>query len=52
MLHVIKKVFPNENESRINTGLMNREYEKELQHYVVQSFKSIEAVLDLSLIHI
>lgn len=46
MLHVIKKVFPNENESRINTGLMNREYEKELQHYVVQSFKSIEAVLD------
>lgn len=46
MLHVIKKVFPNKNESRINTGLMNREYEKNLEDYVTECFQSIELVLD------
>lgn len=46
MLHVIKRVFPNKNESRLNTGLMNREYEKNLEEYVVQCFRSIELVLD------
>lgn len=46
MLHMIKKVFPNPNESRINTGLMDREYEKSLEYYVVQCFRSIELVLD------
>lgn len=46
MLHVIKEVFPNKNESRINTGLMNREYEKSLEDYVVECFQSIELVLN------
>ena len=46
MLHVLKRVLPQENESRINTGLMNREYEKNLEEYVIECFKSIEMVLD------
>ena len=46
MLHVLKKVFPQENESRINTGLMNREYEKNLEEYIIELFQSIEMVLD------
>ena len=46
MLHVIKEVFPQENESKINLGLMNREYEKNLEDYVIECFQSIEMVLD------
>lgn len=46
MLHMIKEIFPNPNESRLNTGLMNREYEKNLEDYVVQCFSSIELVLN------
>ena len=46
MLHVLKRVLPQENESRINTGLMNREYEKNLEEYVIECFKSIEMVID------
>lgn len=46
MLHIIKDVFPNPNESRLNTGLMNREYDRELSDQVVECFQSIESVLD------
>ena len=46
MLHVIKDIYKNPNEARINTGLMNRDYEKNLEDYVIDCFKSIELVLD------
>lgn len=46
MLHVIKDIYKNPNEARVNTGLMNRDYEKNLEDYVIDCFKSIELVLD------
>lgn len=46
MLHVIKDIYRNPNEARINTGLMNRVHEKNLEDYVIDCFKSIELVLD------
>lgn len=46
MIHVLKHIFRQKNESRINTGLMNRDYEKPLEDYVIECFKSIEMVLD------
>lgn len=45
MLHVIKDAFPNPDEGRINTALMNREYEEPLEEFVRGCFDSIEKVL-------
>lgn len=45
MLHRLTE-YINPNRSRINTSIMNREYEKNLELYVVDVFKSISDVLD------
>ena len=45
MLHHIKDHYRNPNLCNINTGLMNREYERDLVYYVVDCFKSISGVL-------
>ena len=44
MLHRLK-YYRNPNESRLNTSIMNREYEKNLELYVVDAFKSISSTL-------
>lgn len=46
MLHHIKDNYRNPNLSKINTSLMNREYERDLVYYVVDCFKSITGVLN------
>jgi hypothetical protein len=45
MLHRLSEHYPNPNELRLNTAIMNREYEKNLEEYVVDCFRSISAVL-------
>lgn len=45
MIHRLSK-YRNPNESRLNKPIMNREYEKNLELYVVDVFKSISNVLD------
>lgn len=46
MLHIMKDAKRNKDESRLNKGLMNREYDRSLDKYVVECFQSIESVLD------
>lgn len=45
MLHRLTE-YRNPNEARLNTSIMNREYEKNLELYVVDAFRSISNVLD------
>lgn len=45
MLHRLTR-YRNPNESRLNKSIINREYEKNLELYVVDDFKSISMVLD------
>lgn len=46
MLHRIYEHYKNPDENRINYGLMNREYEKGLEEYIIEGFESIHDVLD------
>lgn len=46
MLHRIYEGYKNPDENRINKKLMNREFEKPIEDYVVDCFASIEDVLD------
>lgn len=46
MLHRIFKHYKNPDENRINKKLMNREFEKPIEDYVVDCFASIEDVID------
>ena len=45
MLHRIYKHYKNPDEERINKPLMNREFEKPIEDYVVDCFSSIQDVL-------
>lgn len=45
MLHRLT-LYKNPNRDRINTSIMSREYEKNLELYVVEAFKSISNVMD------
>ena len=46
MIHRIYEHYKNPDESRINQRLMNREFEKPIEDYVVDCFSSIHDVLD------
>ena len=45
MLHRIKEHYRNPNETKLNFGLMNREFEKNIEEYVVDVFDSISDVI-------
>lgn len=45
MLHLIKTEYKNPEEKDINFPIINREYEKSLNEYIVDCFKSISLVL-------
>lgn len=46
MIHRIYEHYKNPDEDRINKKLMNREFEKPIEEYVVECFSSIEDVID------
>ena len=46
MIHRIYEHYTNPDEERINKKLMNREFEKPIEDYVVDCFASIEDVID------
>lgn len=45
MLHLLKDYYKNPDEDKINLPILNREYEKSIQDYVVDCFQSISLVL-------
>ena len=45
MLHLLKEHYKNPEEDKINLPILNREYEKSIQDYVVDCFQSISLVL-------